>query len=227
MERIYQSNLVQKILTWRRKKRVKFFLSQVQLEEGMRIIDVGCGPNGRSFSDFLPHSFSLIGIDILEEKTVSHRHPNFRYQKLGAADLKIFQDREFDLLVSIGMLEHICDKKELTKICSEIERISKQFVLVVPWKYAIIEPHFKFPFFQLLNRRVQTELICMLNLHGLRNQAKKGTGFIDERWQWLSNREWSEFFPAAKVVVNPGFDTISIIKRSFRRPSGHERSDNR
>ena len=78
-----------------------------------------------------------------------------------------FKDKEFDVAISIGMLEHIGDQKRRNKICAEIQRVSKKYAIMVPHKYAFIEPHFKFPFFGCLNRIIQYRLVRLFNLHSL------------------------------------------------------------
>ena len=99
-ELFYKTKLVQNILAKRRKKRAKFVLSKVNTFPNMSILDVGCGPDSRSFEDFIPKNYKITGIDILDEKEVATKHPNFKYVQQDAQDLSMFGDNEFDLAVS-------------------------------------------------------------------------------------------------------------------------------
>ena len=43
-------------------------------------------------------------------------------------------------------------------MAAEIDRVAKEYVIVVPWRYAIIEPYSKWPFFQLMPTEIQRQL---------------------------------------------------------------------
>jgi len=211
-EAYYQTNFVQSILAYRRRKRVDFVLSKVRAFGGMSILDVGCGPNGRSFEDFIPADYKIVGVDLLDQNSVTTSHPNFRYFRQDAQDLHMFNDNEFDLTVSFGMMEHICDPKVLNKMYTEIDRVSRQWAIIVPWKYAYVEPHFKFPFFQLFPYPIKVWLVKVLNLHDRREAVKNDYHYIKKNYQWLTSNQWLEVFKRAKCFVTPHLDTIAIIK---------------
>jgi ubiquinone/menaquinone biosynthesis C-methylase UbiE len=211
-EFFYKTSLVQMCLTKRRQKRAEFVLSKVNVSHGMTILDVGCGPNGRSFEDFISKDIKITGIDILDETEVKTNNPSFKYLKQDAQDLKIFSDNEFELAVSFGMMEHICDHSVLSKMSSEISRVSKQWVIVVPWKCAFIEPHFKFPFFQLLPYSLKIFLTKILNLHNLKKKVELDYNYITKHYQWLTNSQWVSIFKGARCYVTPHLDTIAIVK---------------
>ncbi len=113
------------------------------------------------------------------------------------------------------MMEHICDQEELEAISSEIQRVSKQFIIVVPWRFAWIEPHFKFPFFQLLPYSLKVSLVKTLNLHNLANKVAKDRQYIRQHYQWFSKAQWRDVFNADAVHISPTLETIVIVK-------GHE-----
>jgi len=211
-EFLYKTKFIQHILKNRRKRRAEFIMSKVNTALDMSILDVGCGPSGRSFEDYVHKDFKITGIDLLDEKKVKMARSNFTYYKQDAQDLNIFRDKEFDLTVSFGMMEHICNHTILRKMASEIERVSKQWVIVVPWKYAFIEPHFRLPFFQLLPYSLKVFLTKVFNLHNLREAVKKDYDYIKNHYQWLSNRQWKEIFKASKTYISPGLDTIALVE---------------
>jgi hypothetical protein len=111
------------------------------------------------------------------------------------------------------MMEHICDPVTLKMIASEIHRVSKQYIVVVPWKYAWLEPHFRLPFFQLMPPGLQRTLTLMLNLHNLREKIRLDHDYIAKNYQWLSNREWRRIFVGSKIYLNPTLETIAIVNR--------------
>lgn len=211
-EFFYENNLIQNVLAKRRKRRAEFVLSKVNVFHGMSILDVGCGPNGRSFEDFIPKDYRITGIDLLDEKEVRTSHPKFKYLKKNAQDLSVFSDDAFDLTVSFGMMEHICDHAVLNKMYLEIDRVSKQWVIVVPWRYAFVEPHFKFPFFSLIPYPFKVFLTKTLNLHNLKKAVEFNYNYIQNNYQWLTNSQWLCIFKKAKCYVTPHLDTIAIVK---------------
>jgi ubiquinone/menaquinone biosynthesis C-methylase UbiE len=106
------------------------FIVKVKFVSKMMVLDVGCGCDGRTLENFLSLDYEIVGIDLFEEKDVNILHPHFKYIKQDARDLSIFHDKEFDLAFSICMMEHICNRMDLTKIAREIQRVAKQYAII-------------------------------------------------------------------------------------------------
>jgi len=223
-EKIYRSEFVSNILSKRRINRINFVLLKVKTWPGMSILDIGCdptdmsildigcGPNGRSFEDHVSEEYQITGIDILEPDEVKIQHPKFTYYKQDAIDLSMFDTKSFDLAISIGMMEHICDHIILRRIAREIDRVSKQYIIIVPWKWAWIEPHFKFPFFQLFPYKTKVLLTRFLNLHNLKLAVSNDPSYISKNYQWFTSRKWREIFVGSHIYLCPTYDTIAIVK---------------
>lgn len=178
------------------------------------MLDVGCGCDGRSFEAYVASDFNIVGIDLFEPEDVKIKHPGFKYYKQNAADMWLFGDKAFDLAVSIGMMEHICNRPVLNEMAREIERVAKQWVIVVPWRYGFIEPHFKFPFFPLLPNGIQIGIAKQLNLHNLAKKIRDDSSYISNHYQWLSTQEWVDIFKAdGAYVLPPLFDALVMVKR--------------
>ena len=79
----------------------------------------------------------LHGIDIRDQGL---RQSNFTMHVGDAADLP-FDTSEFDLVISMGVLEHINPIEKLSEVVSEIARVGKGFVVMVPSISTILEPH--------------------------------------------------------------------------------------
>jgi ubiquinone/menaquinone biosynthesis C-methylase UbiE len=139
-------SVIMKVLSYRRQCRVDFLLSKVVVASNMKVIDIGCGPNGRSFEDFVPEDWDITGVDIKPIEQVHHKHQRFSYIQQDGQELSRFRDHEFDLAVCIGMLEHITEEPVFKRIVSEIRRVAKQYIVVVPYKYCWVEPHYGVPF---------------------------------------------------------------------------------
>lgn len=59
----------------------------------------------------------------------------------GDAERIDFPDRYFDVLVSIGVLEHIEPIEKLCRVITEMRRVSKSYCVMVPSMGTILEPH--------------------------------------------------------------------------------------
>jgi len=176
----------------------------------MKILDVGCGVDGRSFSDHVKITHHITGIDLFDKSDIFNKHPNFTYIKKNANNLKAFKDKSMDLVISIGMLEHITSNKEYIKICNEIKRVGKQYIVVVPYKYAWIEPHYGIPFFGCMPLFFQILLIKIFNLSNHRNNINY---FLDN-FIWRSNKEYLKDFENSKIKLLPTLEMIAIFKKS-------------
>ena len=140
---------IQKVLVKRRKHRINQALSRITIKPEMKVIDIGCGIDGRSFENYIPTNWEIIGIDLKDPKKIKHTYPNFTYIQQNAQDLSQFKDNQFDLAVSIGLLEHVIEEKAFRRTVSEIRRVAKQHIVTVPARVGWIEPHYGFPFFPL------------------------------------------------------------------------------
>ncbi len=79
MNRNELPSVIRKVLAYRRRSRVDFMLSKVVVANNMKVIDIGCGVDGRSFDDYVPEDWEITGVDILPIERVHHKHPRFSY----------------------------------------------------------------------------------------------------------------------------------------------------
>ena len=186
----------------------------------MRVIDLGCGGEGRSTTALAPHTWTIVGVDRLRPAGVGHRHPGFTYKQGDATDLSAFGDRSFDLAISVGLLEHLTGSDEFAAAASEIQRVASQYALVVPFRYAWIEPHYFVPFFPILPRRVQNLFVRLFNLHGQAARVRADPTFIERHVRWRTNAEYRSAFPGSRTLLTPTRETVAIVKSSV--PAGDE-----
>lgn len=212
--RIYRLPFVQRLLARRRENRARFMLSKVDTFPGMRVLDIGCGRDGKSLENFLPPDYHITGIDLHDENETRMAHPNFTYLRQDARDMSRFKDKEFDLAISVGMMEHICNRSDLEKMASEIARVAQQYIIVVPWRYAWLEPHFMLPFFPLYPSCLQVWLTRALNLNSFRGGVLKNPDAIKEGYQWLTNRQWEAVYPGAKAHICPTLETVALVRKT-------------
>jgi hypothetical protein len=112
------------------------------------------------------------------------------------------------------MLEHITEDVAFERIASEMQRVAKQHVVVVPYKYCWLEPHYGVPFFPLLPYAVKVALVKGLNLSNQRSMVSKDPEYIRSNYRWLSNAEYHRVFPGSRIFLSPTWETIVIAKSS-------------
>lgn len=179
-----------------RRKRYERIAGILDLKPTDRILDLGCGPGGRSVAAYNSTN-EIVGVDLLDEEDVSAEQPNFRYVKLDAGDLHGFEDDSFDVAISVGMLEHIRPREALRGAIRETQRVARRYCFVVPHKYAFLEPHFFLPLFAVWPGWLKTFLIKRFTLG---TQKRKPSG----EWQrinWLSRPEWQALFDDPNLVI--------------------------
>lgn len=73
--------------------------------------------------------------------------PNFKFIKGDALNLKSFKDREFDIVFSNSLIEHLPEEAQ-KEFAREVCRIGKGYFIQTPNRNFFFEPHFLVPFFQ-------------------------------------------------------------------------------
>ena len=130
-------NTVAKSLKKKRLDRI-LRLAKIPTDKKINVLEIGCG-NGKDVVQFLNDGdkYEVWGLDILEQQI---EQDNFTFIKGDAASLP-FEDKSFDLVISVGLLEHIEEIETLCKITKEIDRVSDAFVVVVPCLSTFVESH--------------------------------------------------------------------------------------
>lgn len=117
--------------------------------EKLRILDVGCD-TGKDFIRFACryNHIELYGIDI-NPKIIDTKA---RFIRTDAQSIP-FPDRYFDLVISIGTLEHIEPIEKLCRVIGEMNRVGKSVIVAVPSIATLLEPHTGQLLWQIRSRR--------------------------------------------------------------------------
>lgn len=134
--KIWKNNISGSLKEHRLKQMLKAL--DITYNKKLKVLEVGCS-NGKDAIQFLHDnsSFELYGIDINDYKI---KQDNFCFVQCDAENIP-FEDGYFDIVISIGTLEHIEPMEKLCRVIKEIERVSKSYAIVVPSMSTIIEPH--------------------------------------------------------------------------------------
>lgn len=127
------------VSTGLKRRRFRRMLQTVNLpaDRPLRVLEVGCA-DGRDTIQFLRElpDCEIHGVDV-KPQTLPE---DVTFHLADAADLP-FEDGEFDLVVSIGLLEHIEPMEKLSAVIREMRRVGRACVAVIPSVSTLLEPH--------------------------------------------------------------------------------------
>jgi hypothetical protein len=141
-----------------RKKRYEFFRNLVSsVERPMKILDVGG----------LQWTWERIGfagqpdihVTLMNITKVPVDHWNMESVEGNACCMPQFHDRQFDIVFSNSVIEHVGGEREIQSMADEIRRVGKSYYVQTPNRYFPMEPHFFFPMFQFLPISVRVTLV--------------------------------------------------------------------
>jgi len=157
---------------------------------------------------FLKRSRILL-LNLNKEITSS---PNFYSIAGDATALPQFQDKEFDLVFSNSVIEHVGSFGKQKQMADEICRIGKTYFVQTPNRYFPIEPHFLFPFFQFLPQSIETWAIRHFNLgHISRIPDQHKAIDLVKSIRLLTKKEMSFLFPDGEIYT----EKFLIFNKSF------------
>ena len=181
-----------------KKRRLKILFKKTGLdrtEKKIRILEIGCA-NGKDALQFLGDGtkYELVGLDIKDGQVDME---NFTFVQGDAASLP-FPDKSFDLVISIGLLEHIEPMEKLSEVIREIRRVGKNHASIVPSVSTWLEPHTVKP---LWPRRLHKGFV---HKHS-ENQILHLNFFSDHTWtkfEGFSDAEVERFFYLFPLIRN-------------------------
>ncbi len=115
-------------LFFRRRRSYRALLAAAEVQRGVRVLDVGCGPGyfARLLAEAVGPEGSVVGIDAAPEmidyaSRKARRLPNCRFET-GTAESLAFPDAAFDLVVSSLMMHHLPAEGQLGAV-REMQRV--------------------------------------------------------------------------------------------------------
>ncbi|MCS6796735.1 MAG: class I SAM-dependent methyltransferase [Raineya sp.] len=188
-----------------RRKRFQWFLEKLNVQSTDKILDVG-GTENIWIGTGLEKNVTLLNIDFKQQT-----HPDFRYVIGNACQMDMFQDKEFDIVFSNSVIEHVGKGIEQKLFAKEVQRVAKKYWVQTPYLHFPLEPHFLFPFFQYFPEKLK----LWVGLRWKYSHLKKNNENIPEelsRLKLLNKKELKSLFPDAQIIEEKIFFlTKSII----------------
>jgi ubiquinone/menaquinone biosynthesis C-methylase UbiE len=171
-------------------KRYQKMVELSGLKPEHRVLHAGCG-HGYSF-EFYNKENEVVGLDIFPPEDCDIVREKFRYVQGDGTHMDMFKDKEFDLVVNVGTLEHIRPYEKLQAFANEIRRVGKGYVVIVPHFWTPIEPHYQLPFWQVYPIWFKKWLSKRWSI----GNYPKGEF---EDLQYFNKAGWLKLFPDAKI----------------------------
>jgi hypothetical protein len=147
-----------------REKRFAFFTGLLErVPRPIRLLDIGGTESFWETMGFLGERNIEITLCNLAPLPAP-RHPGVHLVRADACDLGMFADREYDVVFSNSVIEHVGDLSRCQTMAREVQRVGRRYFVQTPNRNFPIDPHFPFPFFQFLPVAARAVLLQRLPL---------------------------------------------------------------
>lgn len=183
-----------------RKKRFEFFGEFCsKINKPVSILDLGGSDYHWRNSEFAGKSDLQITIVNIEDQDVSDLE-NIKFIKKDVTDLIEFKDKEFDIVYSNSLIEHLNSDESQYKLAEDIRRIGKHYFVQTPNYYFPMEPHFLVPFFHYLPLNIRSKLIMNYDLGWFKKQNDKANADeLASSVKLLKKKELKKLFPDSDI----------------------------
>ncbi|HXQ32549.1 MAG TPA: class I SAM-dependent methyltransferase [Anaerolineales bacterium] len=181
-----------------RRKRFVFFLSLLsRLDRPIHILDVGGTESYWRMMELDENDQVFITLLNLTDENVTM--PIMSTMSGDARKIHA-DDSSYDIVFSNSVIEHVGSHQDQMQMAAEVCRVGKRYFIQTPNKYFPLEPHFLFPFFQFMPRKVQILLLQNFSLGWFEKtpDAIKAREIV-ESIRLLSKSEFAALFPKAHI----------------------------
>ena len=224
LRKIANPALDNSLATKTRQKNFELFRSLVStVPKPLKILDIGGTQYYWEKVNFLEDDdIEIILLNVSKEEI---NHSILKSIAGDARHLIEFQDKEFDVVFSHSVIEHVGGFDDQRKMAEEIKRVGKRYFLQTPNRFFPVETHFLFPMFQFLPLFVKVWLVSHFDIGWYkRTPDKKKALEIVTSIRLLTKNELSELFSEGSIyrekflgltksfLVYGGWDTPSKEK---------------
>ncbi|MBK8980849.1 MAG: class I SAM-dependent methyltransferase [Ignavibacteria bacterium] len=195
-----------------RNKRKELFLKFIiDIPKPLRILDLGG-------SEYFWRNLNLVNLNDLRILLVNtefqdvNKYSNMDFLEKDVKDLSEFGDKEFDIVHSNSLIEHISSAGDQKKLAEEIVRIGKHYFIQTPNYFFPFEPHFMFPFFQFLPHKKKVDMIMKKDLGWYKRETDfRKADELASSVRLLKKKELKNYFKGAKIYSEKYF----LFTKSF------------
>jgi hypothetical protein len=195
-----------------RKRRMRHFLTYLDSidKEQVHILDLG---GTTFFWERLGLANSKkVKVVILNLSLQASSFDNMECVVGNVTDLNSFPKRNFDIVFSNSVIEHLFSYENQQKMASNIMSLSNRVFIQTPNYYFPVEPHFMFPFFQYLSKKLKMYLVLHFSLgsYPVMSDDEAAEKAVEEI-KLLRPGQMRLLFP----TLNIGFEKLLFINKSI------------
>lgn len=213
-----------------RLQRFEFFLSCLEMVRNspssredsppIQVLDIGGTQSFWEWMNFVDIPGVFITLVNPSAAEVDVRYNNFRGIAGDGTNLNFIEDKQYDIVFSNSVIEHVATLENQHKMANEILRVGVRYFVQTPNYHFPIEPHFLFPGFQWLPMSVRIRLLHYFPLFERRVGGKR----LDfetakakaEEIRLLKRNELLALFPTASLYTEKTFGmTKSFVVHNF------------
>lgn len=156
-------------------EKLKLTCEKLHLKPGMRVLDIGCGWGGFAEYAAKNHNVKVVGITLSkEQQKLAKKRCEGLDVEIRLQDYREFEDRQFDRIVSIGMVEHVGHKnykKFMETLANNLTSDGICFLSFIgsnqtgyntdPWIHKYIFPNGLNPSLAQIGKAIENRLILM------------------------------------------------------------------
>ncbi len=196
---LLKNRLTGKLQLKLRRKRFDFFRSLLGLlDKPIGILDIGGTLKfweTMGLEDMNDIHIMLLNLELFETK-----NPNFRSVKGDARNLKEYKDKQFDIVFSNSVIEHLESFDDQKRMADEARRVGKRYFIQTPNYWFPIEPHYRTIGFQFLPERAKIWAFRHLSVGRMKKITDKKLAEKEaKRLRLLSLTKLRKLFPEANV----------------------------
>ena len=184
-----------------REKRFKFFkdlLSKIDKEGPIEILDIGGTQEYWQKMNFIDNT--NCNITLLNLEKVEVKYTNFKSVVGDAKNLIEYKDKQFDVVFSNSVIEHLYSRENQICMANEVMRVGKYYYVQTPNYYFPIEPHWLFPFFQFLPFGIRVYLTENFTIGNVKKAINKAAAINKiKEVNLLSEKELIRLFPNSEI----------------------------
>jgi len=191
-------NLLNTVAGHFRPQRMQMFVRLLGITPSTTVLDVGGGAANWAICPVQPR-ITILNLD-------SNIYVNGFQLVCGDATKMPFVDRQFDVIFSNSVIEHLYTPGRQKKFADEVTRVGNHYFIQTPDYWFPVEPHYLTPFVQFVPRDCKPWVHRWLTLRGWMDKPSKDTcvEWSDEI-RLLRAREMRALFPKATLVRERAF----------------------
>jgi SAM-dependent methyltransferase len=153
-----------------RTRMFQLFMDEFQPGPQTRILDVGVTsdnsfPESNFFEQLYPYPGSIVAVGTEDGAHLAQQYPGLEYRHVRSGEPLPFRDREFDIVFSNAVIEHVGGRAAQAAFLREIARVARAFFVTTPNRWFPVEHHTAVPLLHYLPPRLHRAVLARTKFH--------------------------------------------------------------